>query len=92
MILHKIFIASKMNNYFLTSFFSYDKLYIYQGNSTDSGIEATFTGALANLPMTFGPYNTHMLLGFSSDASTNYPGFNVTYMTGKWKLTEMLLT
>ena len=42
--------------------------------------------------MTFGPYNTHMLLGFSSDASTNYPGFNVTYMTGKWQLTEILLT
>ena len=42
--------------------------------------------------MTFGPYGTQMFLGFSSDARINYPGFNVTYMTGKWKLTEMLLT
>ena len=80
-----------MNTYFFTSFFSYDKLYVYQGNSTYSGIEATFTGALTNLPMIFG-HSTEMLLGFSSDASTNYPGFNVTYMTGKWQLTEMLLT
>ena len=72
-----------MVNYFLTSFFSYDMLYIYQGNSTDRGVEATFTGALPDLPMTFGPYSTQMLLGFSSDASTNYPGFNVSYMTGK---------
>ena len=81
-----------MNNYFLPSFFSYDMLYIYQGNSTNSGVEVTFTGALTNLPMTFGPYSTQILLGFSSDASTSYPGFNVTYMTGKLQLTEMLLT
>ena len=91
-VLHKIYITSKTNNYFVTSFFSYDKLYVYQGNSTDSGIEATFSGALTNLPMVFGPYDTQMLLGFSSDASSNYPGFNVTYMTGKSQLTEILLT
>ena len=62
-------------------------LYIYQGNSTNSGVEVTFTGALTNLPMTFGPYDTQILLRFSSDASTNYPGFNVTYTTGKWQIT-----
>ena len=65
----------------------YDKLYVYQGNSTNSGVEGTFTRALTNVPMTLGPYNTQMLLRFSSDASTNYPGFNVTYMTGKKRVT-----
>ena len=78
-----------MNNYFLFSFFSYDKLYVYRGNSTNTnrGVEATFTGSLTNLPMTFGPYDAQILLRFSSDASTNYPGFNVTYTTGKWQIT-----
>ena len=80
---HKIYINAKNRYLFLHFIFSYDKLYVYQGNNTDSGVEATFTGELTNLPMTFGPYSSQMLMRFSSDSGTNYPGFNVTYMSGK---------
>ncbi len=78
-----MYIIENINMYLFILFYSYDKLYVYQGNSTDSGIEATFTGTLTNLPITFGPYGTQMLLGFSSDAATNHSGFNITYMSGK---------
>ena len=64
--------------------FSYDKLYVYQGNSADSLIEEhILTGALANLPMTFETYGSQIELRFVSDGGTNFPGFNLTYMAGK---------
>ena len=78
-------VSAKICCYFGTVFFSYDELSVYEGTTADVGNrQHNFTGTIANLPMSFGPYDSQMLLRFYSDSSTNSAGFNITYTSGMY--------
>ena len=64
--------------------FSFDELFLYNGNSTESGVLQTFSGALSNLPMVLEPHGSQMLLRFYSDSGVTKSGFNITYTSSNF--------